>query len=117
MNVGALGEHLARQYLQEKDYSFVTSNFRTRAGEIDLIFKQGNTYIFVEVKTRLSDRLGKPYEAVGFHKKLRMKRAIDYYLLTNKIGQSPLRVDIVSILLHSNGQISDLKHFENIEID
>lgn len=117
MNVGSLGEHLARQYLQDKHYSFLTANFRTRTGEIDLIFKDHETYVFVEVKTRLSDRLGKPYEAVGFHKKQRMKRAIDYYLMTNKISESPLRVDIVSILLQSNGKIDDLKHFENVGLD
>lgn len=117
MNVGAIGENLARQYLLKKDYTFLTANFRTRSGEIDLICKDNNTYVFVEVKTRLSDLHGQPYEAVGFNKKTRMKRAIGYYLLQNKLNEPQMRADVISIFLDNNGEARDLKHFINVALD
>lgn len=117
MNTGAFGEKQALKYLQDNDYSFLTANFRTRNGEIDLICKQGDTYVFVEVKTRSSDRFGQPYEAVGFTKRNRMKRAIDYYLMQNNLNNCTIRADVISIMIGPDQTVKELKHFKNIEFD
>lgn len=74
--IGQLGEELASSYLRNHRYTILTKNFRTRAGEIDIICRDGETLVFVEVKTRVGDFRGKPYEAVDFRKLSHLKKAI-----------------------------------------
>lgn len=116
MTIGAYGEQLARQYLQKRSYTILTSNFRIRGGEIDIICKKDNTTVFVEVKARLTSVHGKPYEAVRYQKFMRLKRAAYYYIVQNHLSSSPLRIDVVSIELNSDKSVHSLEHFKNVEV-
>lgn len=111
---GRIGENLAYNYLVKKGYCILATNFRTRYAELDIIAKKDNFLVFFEVKTRKSNLYGEPYESVSVHKFKKMRSAIDYFLLTKKIVNYKLRMDVVSIMLNSDLSINSLKHFENV---
>lgn len=112
-DLGKRGEAIAVEYLQDKGYHIIDANFRTRAGEIDIIAQEKEKYVFFEVKTRKGDLKGKPYEAVTFRKIKHLQAAIKYYIVQNRLVDKPLRIDVISIELKSDGSIARLRHFEN----
>jgi putative endonuclease len=112
--IGAIGEKMALAYLKNKGYRLLQKNFYCRWGEIDLIFKKEDKIIFVEVKTRVGDKKGKPYEAVNFYKIKDLKRAISYYLLKKNRFQSKLSLEVVSIILNQDLSLKEIKHFEEV---
>jgi putative endonuclease len=73
-------------------------NWRSRIGEIDLICSLDNVVVFCEVKTRRSDRLGSPVEAVTRPKQLRIRRLAAEYLYLHTCGGHDVRFDVVAIL-------------------
>ncbi|NTU73185.1 YraN family protein [Candidatus Roizmanbacteria bacterium] len=112
--IGKLGEQIAVRYLCDKGFSIRATHFTSHWGELDIIAQYKSTLVFVEVKTRVGDLRGKPYEAVTLHKIRSLRRCIDYYLLSNKADYMGLRLDVVSIILDANHQVVELKHFENV---
>jgi len=114
--LGRIGERIALSYLKEKGYQLLEKNFYCRGGEIDLIFKRDNKIIFVEVKTRIGDKKGKPYEAVNFHKFEDLKRAINFYLLKKNYFQYKLSLEIISIILNPDLSLKEIKHFSEVFI-
>jgi putative endonuclease len=117
LKVAKIGETAASKHLTLLGYKIVKKNFCCRWGEIDLIVSKGNRLVFVEVKTRLGDRMGKPHEAVGFKKIHDLKRAIEYFLLKNKYKDYKLSLDVVSIVLNNDMSIGKLSHFENVDTE
>lgn len=97
VRLGETGERLAESYLMAKGYQAVERNFRCRAGEIDLIFRDGATWVFVEVKTRSGSRYGAGREAVGKAKQAHLQRAAMFYLQRKRLGDVPFRFDVVEI--------------------
>lgn len=94
--LGARGELLAARFLKGKGYRILEQNFKTPLGEIDIIARDRNTLVFIEVKTRTSDSFGHPFEAVNARKKNKMKKLALFYL--KKRGEeSPARFDVISI--------------------
>ena len=78
--IGAYGEELARKYLVKNSYRIISQNIKTSHKEIDIIAKQNNILVFVEVKTRTSTKYGQADEAMS-HKKISfLKKAIGIYL-------------------------------------
>lgn len=116
LSLGKLGEIKARQYLRRKNYQIITSNFQTRFGEIDIICRKDDFLVFVEVKTRISDIKGKPYQSVTYWKLKRLKKAIYVYLAKNQVLNAQLRVDVISIELNPDKTVKELSHFENLEV-
>ena len=96
---GRLGENIATAYLKQNNYEIITRNFRCRQGEIDIIAKIKNVYIFIEVKARTSLQYGRPAEAVNNIKKQHIKRATEYYLYKNRLENCNIRFDIIEILI------------------
>ena len=79
---GRLGEFTARKYLQRLGLKYLTSNFRSARGEIDLIFREEDCLVFVEVKTRSSEKWVRPAGAVNERKRrLLSQTALDYLRL------------------------------------
>ena len=78
--MGRLGEDFAAQVLAAEGFTILARNYRCSFGEIDLIARRENELYFIEVKTRRSDRFGRPSEAVNLHKQSRIKKAASYYL-------------------------------------
>lgn len=116
MNLGQYGENKAADFLRQKDYQILAQNFRARVGEIDIICKKDNTLVFVEVKSRIGDQKGKPYESVTAYKLHHLKKAIYYYLISHKLLQSKLRTDVISIEFHGDLSIKNLQHFEDVQL-
>ena len=97
LNLGKKGEQLAARYLQQKGYKILDFNYRTKFGEIDVVAKDGETIVFVEVKTRTSTRFGEPEEAVGKRKLAHIKRAAESFCIANSYnGQT--RLEVVAII-------------------
>jgi putative endonuclease len=94
--IGAAGELRARRFLEAKGYEFVTANVRTRYGEIDLIMRDGQTLVFVEVKARRSGVQGFPEEAVTKGKLSHTTRAAEA-LRKEQGHDGPWRIDVVAI--------------------
>ena len=112
---GNLGEILAIKHLQKKGLKLLKKNFHSRFGEIDLIFKDKDFLVFVEVKTRLSNLYGNPEEAINKRKINSILKTGQYFQLLNPKTPKALRIDVVGIFLDSqNYKILSLKHFENV---
>lgn len=94
--VGSEGEDIAAAYLTNKGYSIMHRNYRTPYGEADIVAKDADTVVFVEVKTRTNKSFGQPFEAVDYKKQERLKRIALFYLKNSKL-QVKLRFDVVSI--------------------
>lgn len=98
---GSWYEELALEYLKKKGCQFIDRNFRTRSGEIDLIVKDGEYLVFVEVKYRKDSHMGMPFEAVDFRKQKQICKTSDFYRMKNQISEfDPMRFDVVSICGH-----------------
>lgn len=106
---GALGERAAQQHLQKRGLKFLAANFRSSRGEIDLIFRDADCLVFVEVKTRSSEEWGRPAAAVNARKKrLLAQTALDYLRLL-KNPPVKIRFDIVEVLLR-DGEVREVRH-------
>jgi len=106
---GELGERAARKFLQQKGLRFLTANFRSTRGEIDLVFREGGNLIFVEVKTRSSEDWTRPAAAVDARKRrLLSQTALDYLKLL-KNPPVKFRFDIVEVLL-ADGAVREIRH-------
>lgn len=95
--LGKEGEDIAVKYLKSNGYKIIERNFYARQGEIDIIAKQNNEWIFIEVKTRTSDNFGKPVEAVNKIKKEHLIKTIKYYVYHNKIEKKDIRIDVIEV--------------------
>ncbi len=95
--IGAKGEDIAVNYLKNEGYNILHRNYKTPYGEADIIAKDGDSVVFIEVKTRTNNLFGQPFESVGFRKQERLKRIALFYLKNTK-SQIKLRFDVVSIV-------------------
>ena len=100
-NPGRLGEDLAHRYLRSHGCTIVARNYRTLSGsgEIDIVAWQGDTLVFVEVKTRGTADFGEPERAVDVQKRDHIRRAAQDYLRRAEVEWERSRFDIVSIVL------------------
>lgn len=114
MTLGRSGEDLAARYLNQKNYQIIERNFRSKLGEIDIIARQGKTLIFCEVKTRLNNAYGYPFEAVTMHKQNKIRKVAELYLIKarNETGNyDSIRFDVISVV--SAGRSVNIEHIEN----
>lgn len=95
--VGSFGEMLALRYLENSNYKILDRNFNTSYGEIDIIAKEKNEYVFIEVKTRTSKKYGRPAEAVNFKKEKHIQNASKIYIYKHKLENKYIRYDIIEI--------------------
>ena len=106
--VGIQYEQTAAKYLTMQGYQILEKNFSCRQGEIDLIAKDGEWLVFVEVKYRKTAAFGTPAEAVDKRKQQRIYRAASQYLYQSGYGQGQIcRFDVVVIL---GEEISLIRH-------
>lgn len=94
---GTAAEEVALRYLEARGLHLVTRNFRCRGGELDLILRDGEHLVFVEVRSRRSSQFGTPAESVTRSKQLRLLRAAAVYLQRQRLDL-PCRFDVVAIL-------------------
>jgi putative endonuclease len=94
---GEAGEALAARLLRKKGYKIVATNYRTQLGEIDIIARDGDTLVFIEVKARHSGRFGSPKWALTPRKQRKISMVALYYLKTTGQSDAKARFDVVSI--------------------
>ena len=85
--LGDAGEDLAAAALKKQGYKILERNYVCPLGEVDLIARQGKTYVIIEVKTRKNERFGAPQEAVTSAKQHKLRRLADYYLQQKRLGE------------------------------
>lgn len=110
--IGKIGEDLAVSYLQNKGYKILERNFVARQGEIDIIAKDKNEIVFIEVKSRTNFLYGKPVEAVDKLKQKHLKSVINYYLYRNKLENNFVRIDIIEVYI-KNGYFK-INHIKKV---
>lgn len=105
------GEKLAQEYLIKKGYEIIEANKRfSKFCEIDIIAKDKNTLVFVEVKTRSSDFCGSPFEAITKTKYENIKTGLFSYLSETEIKYKNFRIDAISVILNPQIKINHLKN-------
>jgi putative endonuclease len=98
IDVGRAGEDRAAAWYTGHGYDVIARNWRCRIGEIDLVSAGHGVLVFCEVKTRCTDRLGSPAEAVTVAKQRRLRRLAAAYIAQHTCGRHQVRFDVVAIL-------------------
>lgn len=109
---GAAGELAAKEHLKKHGLKFLTANFRSDRGELDLVFREDDCLVFVEVKTRSSEAWVRPAAAVNAPKRLRLTRCAFDYLRLLKNPPIKIRFDVVEVLL-LDGDVAQIRHLPN----
>lgn len=111
---------MARKFLEKNGFKLIEKNFKTpRWGEIDLVMKDGEGLVFVEVKSKSrsgAELYGGPLSTINFYKMRALKRAAQFYVTSKKLHQKPARLDAVSVILDESGK-AEIEHFPNISGD
>ena len=95
--LGQIGEELAVRELEDRGYAILARRYRTRHGEIDIVARDGDTIVFVEVKARATGELGTAAEAVADWKQRRLASMAMEYLARQRVAECPCRFDVVAI--------------------
>lgn len=112
--IGILGEKLACKYLRERGYEIIDQNYRTRGGEIDIVAKERDMLVFVEVKTRTNRLFGFPEEAIDIRKQHKLALTAENYLAVHCLSEANYRIDSVGIELDENGGVLELRHEKDV---
>jgi putative endonuclease len=109
--LGTAGEQLARRHLEQRGYRFVAANWRRPYGELDLIMRDSDVLVFVEVKTRSSERLVTAEESLTPAQARRLLRGAQYFLAEREeLANLFWRIDLIAITLTPTGTVSRLTH-------
>jgi putative endonuclease len=109
---GLIGERAAKKHLKKNGLKFLTANFATDRGEIDLVFREQDCLVFVEVKTRSSEDWSRPARAVDAGKQRRLSLTALEYLRLLKNPEVKVRFDIVEVLLETS-IVREIRHLPN----
>jgi putative endonuclease len=109
---GSSGEAAARIHLIAAGLHFLTANYRSDHGEIDLIFRDDGCLVFVEVKTRSSEEWARPAAAVNASKRRRLSLTAEHYLRSLDDRRVKFRFDVVEVLLDEGG-VCEVRHVAN----
>ncbi len=111
--LGELGERLAAEHLTEKGYRIRERNFRTAAGEIDIVAEAGGVLAFVEVRCRRGSSMGTAAESLSAAKQRRMVEMAEAYGQARDDLPEQWRIDLIAIDFESDGRLASLVHYEN----
>ena len=109
---GELGERAAEIHLKAQGLKFLARNFRSERGEIDLVFRDRDCLVFVEVKSRSSEDWTRPEAAVDARKRRLLSQTALDYLRQLKNPKVKIRFDIVEVLLR-DGTVKQIRHLPN----
>lgn len=108
--IGKIGENIVTQYLEKIGYNIIQRNFTCKQGEIDIIAKDKEEIVFIEVKTRTNVTYGKPAEAVNGNKRKHIYNSAKYYLHKYSLENNFIRFDVVEVYLsHKKVKINHIK--------
>jgi putative endonuclease len=111
--LGKTGEELAAQHLQRLGYEVLARNHRTRFGELDIVASDGESIVFVEVKTR-SAGSGRPWDSLHDLKRAQVRRMAAAYLsdVRDRPRAAELRFDAIGVILGRDGSLVELEHIQ-----
>lgn len=110
--LGLYGENLAANYLRELGYEILERNWRCSIGEIDLIARDQDRWVFVEVKTRNGAGFGHPLEAITNEKIARLRKLVGEWCRLRQVSGVQVRIDAISVLVNS-GKV-ELEHLKQV---
>lgn len=110
--LGKIGEELAVEYLEKNKYQIIKRNFYCRQGEIDIIAKDKEEIVFIEVKTRSNINFGNPSEAVNYIKQKHIYKSAQFFLYKTNSLDKLIRFDVIEVLIEE-GRFN-LKHIKQI---
>lgn len=113
-DLGRWGEEVAAQYLEGKGYQILERDWRSGHRDIDIIARNAQTVVFVEVKTRRTNDFGEPFEAVGYHKCRNLLAAINHYIKYKRLDLET-RFDVISIVAQDLSNPA-IQHIEDIQL-
>lgn len=105
---GKRSEIIAADYLKKKGYKILETNYKNKVGEIDIIAKDKDYIVFVEVKARLSQKFGHPFDAIDERKQQKIHAVASLYLVKNHKYGTNCRFDAISILGLENPEITHI---------
>lgn len=106
---GQLGEDIAVKFLRDREYEILRTNYRTRRAEIDIIARNNDYIVFIEVKYRESISYGYPLESVTVSKCAKIRHAAEYYILSEYGYELDVRFDVIEILNQGGLEINHLE--------
>jgi len=110
-DTGQHAEDLAAQALMDKGYTILERNFGNKFGEIDIIARNGDTLVFVEVKAKKGTEYGSPEEMISRGKLAKIRHMAMVYTEGKSV---PCRIDVVAVVLNSDDNLIRLTHYENV---
>lgn len=114
ISLGRKGEQIAEKFLGEKGFKILERNFHCRFGEIDLIAKDKDTLVFIEVKSRSSVKFGLPEEAVTTWKVKTIAKVGEYYRFLHQGLPEAERIDVVVIEFNEEGILNRVELIDNV---
>lgn len=112
-DTGVTGEHMAEKFLLSRKFKILEKNFISPFGEIDLIARDKNFLVFVEVKTRISETFGHPLESIDIHKQRHIVNNCRYYMARRSLREKYWRIDVIGIKLNRSLELEILRHIKN----
>ena len=113
LQTGSLGENIAKEYLEDKGYKIIKRNYKTKYAEIDIIAKNKDILVFVEVRTKKGEQFGTPEDTLNKIKLVKVKRNAIAYSAAKR-WQGLCRIDAICIVLNQDNVVKRMKHYENI---
>lgn len=113
IELGRKGEAIASELLETKGMEILGKNLMVGHSDIDILAREGDIFVFVEVRTKLKIDRGMPEETLTYSKLKRMNQTAAYYLAKNHI-EAQARLDAVCIVLDSSGQVRHMKHYVGV---
>lgn len=112
-DVGILGEKLAQNFLKQRGYHILQTNYRCPEGEIDIVTEHRDSLVFIEVRTKKNLKFGSPEESITPAKKAKLRAVASRYLQAHDNLPSSWRIDVVAIELDQRDRISRIELIEN----
>lgn len=113
LRLGHRGEEAAANYLKRNGYRVINKNYSCRLGEIDIVAVENETLVFIEVRSRSSDKYGLPQESVTIRKQMKLRQLAWHYLKEEGKTGSSCRFDVISVQFDRNGCLKRLEHIED----
>ena len=108
--LGARGENLAAQYLQSQGYTLRARNWRHDHGELDIVVERDSVIVFVEVRTRQTDRFGRAEESITSHKRAKLIATAQAYLEAHDLADAQWQIDVIAIHAPPRGEPPRILH-------
>ena len=112
--IGDFGQKIGREFLEQRSYRIIASNYFGPDGEIDIIAQQGLQLVFIEVKTRLSNNYGWPEESINQSKIDKLLKTAWQYLADREVIDDNFRLDCLAITIDQSNLKAQIRHYKNI---